>query len=428
MTARRALIAVAMIVALLPACTASPGSSAPSPAVVTALRFAALWPEQTLSAAMQTQASVDEGAAALEWRIDARATAQRFADQVLGWDGSRVVHEQSWWLDSGIEIARVWLCDANGCPPSGAAFDLEVILKRLARAGPSGSGSVTDVTSGRILLEQGPRLRVTDPVLKAGARLNAFTTDFPDGTRVVAGSAAFAECGPMLQLSTPTFRFSYVRFQVAPSLEACAKVTRPPQPEPGYVFVVPRERGVNAAPVSLFTAPRSASARPITDLTAIAVRFTPRPDIPRPPAPWLSRDPRTLPTCRPDQLRFGPIAAGQPLGGLELGISMPITKRGVEACHVHEVMHLAFADARGRPIDVGGRHLVLAEGFLPGYLPARHAVMAAWALTGWCGRTLDGPIELRMTGAHASQSISSQTLATSCPSRAGEPRLVRLPS
>lgn len=428
MATRRALIALAMTVTFLPACTASPDQPAPSPPVVTALRFAALWPEQTLSAALQTQASVDEGTAALDWRIDAPATAQRFAGQVLGWDGSRVVRDQSWSLDSGIQIARIWLCDANGCPPNGAAFDQEVILKRLARAGPSGIWSVTDVTSGRILLEEGPRLRVTDPVVKAGARLNAFTTDFPDGTRVIAGSAAFAACGPMLQLSTPTFRFSYVRFQVAPSLEACAKVTRPPQPEPGYVFIVPRERGVNAAPVSLFTAPRSESARPITDLTAIAVRFTPRSDIPRPPAAWLSRDPRTLPTCRPDQLRFGPIAAGQPLAGLEVGISMPITKRGVEACHVHEVMHLAFADARGRPIDVGGRHLVLAEGFLPGYLPARHAVMAAWALAGWCGRTLDGPIEVTMTGAHTTLTTSSQTLATSCPSRVGEPRLVRLPS
>lgn len=428
MATRRALIALAMTAALLPACTASPDRPAPSHPVVTALRFAALWPEQTLSAALQTQASVDEGTAALEWRIDARATAQRFAGQVLGWDGSRVVRDQSWSLDSGIQIARIWLCDANGCPPNGAAFDQEVILKRLARAGPSGIWSVTDVTSGRILLEEGPRLRVTDPVVKAGARLNAFTNDFPDGTRVIAGSAAFAACGPMLQLSTPTFRFSYVRFQVAPNLEACAKVTRPPQPEPGYVFIVPRERGVNAAPVSLFTAPRSENARPITDLTAIAVRFTPRSDIPRPPAPWLSRDPRTLPTCRPDQLRFGPIAAGQPLAGLEVGISMPITKRGVEACHVHEVMHLAFADARGRPIDVGGRHLVLAEGFLPGYLPARHAVMAAWALADWCGRTLDGPIEVSMTGADTTLTTSSQTLAASCPSRVGEPRLVRLPS
>jgi hypothetical protein len=127
MATRRALIGLAMTVALLPVCTASPDLAAPSPSVVTALRFAALWPEQTLSAALQTQASVDEGTAALEWRIDARATAQRFAGQVLGWDGSRVVHEQSWWLDSGIEIARVWLCDANGCPPSGAAFDQEVI-------------------------------------------------------------------------------------------------------------------------------------------------------------------------------------------------------------------------------------------------------------------------------------------------------------
>jgi hypothetical protein len=428
MRARRAFIALAMTIGLLPACAGSPGRSAPTPSVVTALRFAALWPEQTLSAAMRAQTSVDEGAAALDWRIDARATAQRFASQVLGWDGSRVVRDQRWRLDSGIEIARVWLCDANGCPPGGAAFDQEVILKRLARAGPDGIWSVTDVTSGRILLEQGPRLRVTDPVVKAGARLNAFTLDLPDGTRVIAGSTAFAACGPTLQLSTPTFRFSYVRFQVAPNLGTCTKVTRPPQVAPGYVFIVPRERGENAAPISLFTAPRSESARPITDLTAIAVRFTPRSDIPRPPAPWLSRDPRTLPICRPDQLRFGPIAAGQPLGSLEVGISMPITKRGVEACRVHEVAHLVFADVHGRPIDVGGRHLVLTEGYLPGYLPARHPVTAAWALADWCGRSLDGPIEVTLTVAAVTVTSSSEALATWCPSRAGEPRLVRLPS
>src|ERR1700675_1149849 len=129
MTARRVFIALAMTIGLLPACTGSPARSAPTPSVVTALRFAALWPEQTLSAAMQAQTSVDEGAGALDWRIDARATAQRFAGQVLGWDGSRVVRDQSWSLDSGIQIARIWLCDANGCPPNGAAFDQEVILK-----------------------------------------------------------------------------------------------------------------------------------------------------------------------------------------------------------------------------------------------------------------------------------------------------------
>lgn len=428
MAARRALVALAMTIGLLPACTTSPHAPTPSPPAVTALRFAALWPEQTLSAAMRAQTSIDEGAAALAWRIDDRATAQRFANQVLGWNGSRVVRDQRWRLDSGIEIARVWLCDAKGCPPSGAAFDQEVILKRLARAGPSGIWSVTDVTSGRILLELGPRLRVTDPVVKAGARLNAFTTEFPDGTRVVAGSTAFGACGPMLQVSTPTFRFSYVRFQVAPDLGACTKVTRPPQISPGYVFVVPRERGVNAAPMTLFTAPRSESARPITDLTAIAVRFTPRSDVPPAPAAWLSRDPRTLPICRPDQLRFGPISAGQSLGDLQVGISLPITKRGVEACHVHELVHLNLADAQGRPIDVAGRHVVLAEGYLPGYLPARHGVTAAWALADWCGRSLDGPIEVTMTGAHVTARTSSEMLAVWCPSRAGEPRLVRPPS
>ena len=126
-----------MTIGLLPACT-TPHPTTPSSPVVTALRFAALWPEQTLSAAMRAQRSIDEGAATLAWRIDDRATAQRFANQVLGWNGSRVVRDQRWRLDSGIEIARVWLCDAKGCPPSGAAFDQEVILKRLARAGPSG--------------------------------------------------------------------------------------------------------------------------------------------------------------------------------------------------------------------------------------------------------------------------------------------------
>ena len=101
-----AFIALAMTIGLLPACAGSPGRSAPTRSVVTALRFTALWPEQTLSTAMQAQTSVDEGSAALDWRIDARATAQRFASQVLGWDGSRVVRDQRWRLDSGIEIGR----------------------------------------------------------------------------------------------------------------------------------------------------------------------------------------------------------------------------------------------------------------------------------------------------------------------------------
>ena len=91
-------------------------------------------------------------------------------------------------------------------------------------------------------------------------------------------------------------------------------------------------------------------------------------------------------------------------------------------------MHLALADAQGRPIDVAGRHVILAEGYLPGYLPARHAVTAAWALADWCGRSFDGPIDVTMTGAHVTARTSSEMLAVWCPSRAGEPRLVRPPS
>jgi hypothetical protein len=414
--APRALaIAVSVLAVSLASCTSQPN---PRTLAIPASSFVALWPETTLDAALRAQGVADAGD--LGWRLDPGATARRFASRVLGWDGSLIVNRQTWSLDSGIQIARVWLCETGGCPPSGAAFDQEVILKRLARSGSSGVWSVTDVTSGRILLDDGPRIRIRDPHLLAGRRLGASTRELADGTKLVAGSAAFGPCGIAVDQATATVRFSTIRFQVGTALDApCSKVTRPPGPTPGYVFVISRDRGTAADPSTLFTRPRPDGSPPIPDLTAIAVRFLPRSRIPRPPARWWSRDPATLPTCGDEQLRLGPISAGGALAPDAVGIGVQLSRRNVTACHVRTTLRLDLSDRTGEPISVPGRHRISVDGFLPGYRTGSRVLNAGWMLSDWCGHRVDGPVIIRITGAGKSVVARSAELAMWCPPQMG---------
>lgn len=426
-TARLAAIAaLAAVAALSTACT--PVRLAPRAALVDESGFAALWPEQRLAEASAAQSAVDSGAEELAWRLDPRATAQRFANQVLGWSGSTVVRDERWALSSGIEIARVWLCEPNGCPPSGAAYDQEVVLKRLAESGPGGIWSVTDVTSGRLLVDEIPRIRIRNPVLGIGRTLSAVTRDLPDGTKVLAGSTTLGDCGPTVHASTPTVRLSRFRFQVSTSLGSpCEEDTRPPGPEPGYVFVLPRERGMRVEPETLFTEPRPGGRRPIPDLTAIAVRFVPRARVPRPPAPWLSRDPESLPRCRAGELRAS-LSAGRAVSGFGVGIVLEVRRHGIPACHATLDLRLRLADGTGEPIRVRGDHEIRLDGYLPGYVPGPPVVRVAWGLYDWCGRRVPGPIELHVTGIGEPITLRSNELAMWCPpGRTGAPELERVP-
>ncbi len=421
---RTALGAAAFVVALALTASSCVGADQArhnvAGSVVSAIEFAALWPEQDLSAAMRTQAAVDAGGSL--WRTNAAATAQRFATDVLGWPGSRVIENESWTLSRGIEIARVWLCGDTGCP-AGSAFQQEVILKRLTEAGDSGVWSITDVTSRRILLQSSPFLRIRDPKVRAGARFTAVTVEhggFPDGIRVVAGSTVEGVCGPIVDASTPTFRFRTVRFQVATRLQSsCGKVSRPPKQTHGYVFVLPELRGARVRPDALFTEPRREHASPIQDLTAIAVRFLPRDAMPSAPAAWLSRDPDTLPSCHGGQLRIGDVRAGQAVPGLGVGIFAEIERRNVAACHAVVDVRLRLFDARGHPIRLPGDRVAHIEGYLPGYVPGRRSLLAVWGLFDWCGRRIHGPVEIRVTGAGQTAGRSSNELAMWCPPGAG---------
>ena len=420
---RTAFAAIAFLLA--GSCVAAPGGSElPATSVVPASRFAALWPEQTLAAAMRTQSALDGGDARLAWRTDPVDVASRFAAQVLGWERPRIAQRQVWRLGSGIEIARVWLCDTDGCPAAGAAFDQEVVMKRLAGSGDTGVWSVTDVTSGRLFLDEGPAIRIRDPFLRAGRRLHAVTFDgaLPDGTKVVAGSTTTGPCGPVAETATPTIRFSRVRFQVATALDrTCAKVTRP-APTPGYVFVYPLLRGVAFTPATLFTERRPEGSRPLMDLTAMAVRFTPRAALPKPPGPWLSRDPSTLPTCSPDALRVV-VGAGNPLPGFGVGVFAEVRKARGSACHAELDLRLVLFDGEGERVRIDGDHVQHLDGFLPGYEPGQRAIHAGWGLYGWCGRAEDGPLIARVDSGSLIGGTASWQLARWCQDREGAPRL-----
>ena len=419
---------LALAAALVAAGTAGcqPGSSPRPPAVPTGMtpeRFAALWPEQDLPAAAVVQRDVRRGDASLAWRTDPTRTAQRFATTVLGWTGSTVAKAETWTLNKhDVHIARVWLCEPHGCPARGAAFDQQIILKQLLDAGPAGVWSVTDVTSGRILLDESPLLRIKDPKVRAGRRMRAFTTGagdggFPDGARVLAGSAYRGGCGTVVESTAPAFRFQRIRFQVGARPDTTCGAERLDGVAHGYVFVAPRPRAGGFGAATLFTAPRPPEAGPLHDLTAIAVRFMPRGRVPDPPPAWLSRDPTTLPACRAADLRLGEVLAGPTVPGLGVGIFVDLGRRGDGACHVVAEATLHLHDARGARIDLPGVSVLHVDGYLPGYLPDRTSIPLGWGLFGWCGRTIAGPVRVRIVVAGHVARTSSDALARFCPSR-----------
>jgi hypothetical protein len=403
------------------------------PTGITAERFAALWPEQDLPAAAAAQRDVRDGDAALTWRIDPARTARRFATSVLGWPDSIVAKTETWVLDKHeVPIARVWLCEPEGCPAHGAAFDQQVILKRLVDAGSDGVWSVTDVTSGRILLDESPLLRIKDPKVRAGRRMRAFTTGagdggFPDGARVIAGSAYRGGCGTVVESSAPAFRFQRVRFQVAAMPDTTCGMRRLEGPAHGYVFIAPRTRAQGIEPASLFTRPRSPDASPLHDLTAIAVRFLPRDRVPAAPPAWLSRDPATLPGCRANRLRVGDVLAGPTVPGFGVGIFVDLGLAGDGACHVVVDAALRLRDGSGAPIELPGARVLRVDGYLPGYLPGRDSIPLGWGLFGWCGRMMPGPIRVTIAVAGQVVRASSDALARFCPSRGDHPTVEHVP-
>jgi len=416
-------IAALALVLAVSCTTPSDGERTTEPAVVGESRFAALWPEQTLTDATVVQRAVDAGDPEVAWRTDPASTAERFARVVLGWSSWRIERASTWELPSGIPISRVWLCDADGCPALGAAFDEEVTLKRLTAAGEGGVWSVTDVTSGRLLLEQSAEIRIRDPHVREGQRLDALSTEggVPDGTRVVAGSTTLGPCGPIAEATTSTVQLSRVRFQVAAHVgRECGRTARPAA-TPGYVFVYPHLRGIAADPATLFTEPRPDGSPPILDLTAIAVRFTPRDEVPGPPPSWRSRDPATLPTCRPHQL-VGAIGAGRAVPGFGVGVFVAVRKGSGPACHAILDVRLALFDETGERVAVPGPHLQRLEGYLPGYVPGTRALYAGWGLFEWCGRDrVEIAVTVRARGLTLRQADS--TLSRWCTSRTGRPSL-----
>lgn len=420
----RALVVAFTLLAA--ACTPF-GNRTPSPQapVVTEDQFAALWPEQILAEAQR--ADVDPAT----WRLDPTSTAQMFASDVLGWTGSRIVNVDTWTLSSGVDIARVWLCRRSGCSNEGASFDEEVMLKRLVS--PRGVWSVTDVSSGRILIDEGPFLRIGDPEMKAGRRLTAFTPGgISDGTEVVAGSAYSGACGPVVDAGLARFWFQSIRFQVAASDDVSCGTTAPRMTESGYIFVMRRgnlrRQGVaGQAPRSLFTVPRQEGAPPLLDLTAMAVRFEPRPVMPSPPPAWLSRDPSSLPACADGQIRLGQVSAGESAPNFGVGIALQIAKRHVPACHASLDVRLTIADGRGRVLGIPGKHRLHVDGYLPGYHTGPRVLIAAWALAGWCGRAVPGPILLRFEVAGQELIAPSLQLSHWCPSTKDPPGLRRGP-
>jgi hypothetical protein len=424
------VLAATLIAASIAACEpARARTPVAIPTGVTAERFAALWPEQDLPAAADVQRAVLAGDPALAWRTDPATTARRFAASVLRWPASAVAKTETWVLDRhDVPIARVWLCEPQGCPRRGAAFDQQIILKQLVDAGPDGIWSVTDVTSGRILLDESPLLRIKDPRVRAGRRMRGFTMGsreggFPDGARVVAGSAYRGGCGTVVERSTPTFRFQRIRFQVAARPDTTCGSELLDGVAHGYVFVVPRSRASGVSPASLFTRPRPENAGPLHDLTAIAVRFVPRERVPSPPPAWLSRDPETLPACLARRLRLVDVLAGPTVPGFGVGIFVDLRLRGKGACHVVADATLGLQDGSGAPIRLPGAKVLHVDGFLPGYLPDRAAIPLAWGLFGWCGRRLAGPVRVRIAIAGHVAETSSDALARFCPMRGEEPTI-----
>jgi hypothetical protein len=217
-----------------------------------------------------------------------------------------------------------------------------------------------------------------------------------------------------------TVQLSRVRFQVAAHLAlGCGRTARP-EATPGYVFVYPQRRGMAADPARLFTLARPAGSAPILDLTAMAVRFIPRDEVPGPLSSWRSRDPSRLPACGPEQLEAA-IGAGRAVPDLGVGIFVAVRKTSGPACRVDLDLRLSLREPTGGRIGVPGEHVQPLVGYLPGYVPGARTLLVGWGLFEWCGYGDSITAIVRAPGLEVDQ--ASWSLAQWCIQRHGDPRL-----
>jgi hypothetical protein len=129
-------------------------------------------------------------------------------------------------------------------------------------------------------------------------------------------------------------------------------------------------------------------------------------------------------------LRVGPISAGEALTPFAVGIGVEISRRDVVACHVRTAIRIDLADATGEPIPIAGRHRIAVDGFLPEYGTGSRVLDVGWMLSDWCGRTVEGPVIVQITGAGHRIVARSAELGMWCPPRMGPstgPSLQALP-
>jgi hypothetical protein len=124
-----------------------------------------LWPERTEAALEATQAAIDAGDSSVQWRLDPREVATRFAEQVLGWGKPEgryavdVIHNLG---PTGsplvVTLDRYAIpCPSPApgtvsyCPPPFQGERLE--LEQPATSGNAGAWSVTEVQASDIQLE-----------------------------------------------------------------------------------------------------------------------------------------------------------------------------------------------------------------------------------------------------------------------------------
>ena len=126
-------------------------SPTPGPGVVTT-PLDAVWPETTAEALGATQARADAGEVA--WRLDPVQTAAAFATDVLGWDATDVLAEETGRPRSGtafVSISNLGVGPAEGAS-TPAPPETVLTLQRLGETGEAGVWSVTLADTRHILI------------------------------------------------------------------------------------------------------------------------------------------------------------------------------------------------------------------------------------------------------------------------------------
>jgi hypothetical protein len=183
---------LAVGIAVAGTATAYSAFTTPNPPVPgvgsTGAPIAALWPEHDTEQLQATQEAVDAGDAALDWRLDAEDTAERFVRSVLGWTSpDERLHLNASEAPSGLVTVDAVTVPAS-CQEESCDVVHDVVLQLLRLGDEDGIWSVIAAESPvfNMQFRIGQAVRIGDDL--------EMISGHPSGVEIAVGVKVFEPC------------------------------------------------------------------------------------------------------------------------------------------------------------------------------------------------------------------------------------------